>query len=226
MAKKSPKPKDNFTRNLVIAVVVGVASIMVIPNVISQKSDVNAAIPSSVSKADGYGVTFNGDLQGVPTIDIWEDFQCPVCGQFEGVNGEYLASVIAEKKAKVVYHPLSFIGTESKIAANAAACAADEDKFVAFHNGLYAQQASAENTGKWNTDFMIAFGATLGLTSEKFQSCVKNQDYAGWVENVAKDGAAKNVNSTPTVFVNGKELDRNTQYFNPVEFKKAIEGAK
>jgi len=226
MAPKSPKPKDNFTRNLVIAVVVGVAAIMVVPNVLSQKSDVNAAIPSSVSKADGYGVTFNGDLQGVPTVDIWEDFQCPVCGQFEAVNGDYIASIIADKKAKVVYHPLSFIGTESKVAANAAACAADEDKFVAFHNGLYKQQASTENSGKWNTDFMIAFGATIGLQSEQYQSCVRDGAYSGWVENVAKDGAAKNVNSTPTVFVNGKELDRNTQYFNPVEFKKAIEGAK
>lgn len=226
MAKKNPQPKDNFTRNLVIAVIVGVLAIMVTPKLLSQKSDVNAAIPASVSKSDGYGVTFNGDVAGIPTVDIWEDFQCPVCGQFEAVNGDYIASLIADKKAKVIYHPLSFIGTESKIAANAAACSADEGKYVAFHNGLYKQQATTENSGKWSTDFILSFSETIGLNSEKFKSCVKNGEYSGWVENVAKDGAAKNVNSTPTVFVNGKEIDRNTQYFNPVEFKKAIEGAK
>jgi len=226
MATKQPKPKDNFTRNLVIAVVVGVLAIMVLPKVFSQKSDVNAAIPSSVSKADGYGVAFNSDLTGVPTVDIWEDFQCPVCAQFEALNGDYIASLIADKKAKVVYHPLSFIGAESVVAANAAACAADQDRYVQFHNALYKQQSTTENSGRWNTDFMLTFGATLGLNSPEFQSCVKNGDYNSWVENVAKDGAAKNVNSTPTVFVNGKEIDRNTQYFNPVEFKKAIEGAK
>lgn len=231
MAKKSPKPKDNFTRNLVIAVVVGVASIMVIPNVLSQKVDVNAAIPSNVSAADGYGIAFNSELQGVPTVDIWEDFQCPVCGQFEGVNGDYIASIIAEKKAKVVFHPLSFIGSrynpnESKVAANAAACSADEDKFIAFHSGLYKILPNSENSGLWTSDYMIDFGASLGITSEKFKSCVRNMEYGDWVDNIAKDGAAKNINSTPTVLVNGKELDRNTQYFNPVEFQKAIEGAK
>ena len=226
MANKSPKPKDNFTRNLVIAVVVGVLAVMVLPKVLSQKSDVNAAIPASVSKSDSYGVAFNADIKGLPAVEIWEDFQCPVCGQFEAVNGDYIASLIVDKKAKVTYHPLSFIGTESVVAANAAACAADEGKYVQFHNSLYKQQAASENSGKWSTDFMLTFGATLGLQSEKFQACVKNGEYNGWVQNVAQAGASRNINSTPTVFVNGKEIDRNTQYFNPVEFKKAIEGAK
>ena len=226
MAKKSPKPKDNFTRNLVIAVVVGVLAVMVLPKVLSQNSDVNAAIPANVSKSDSYGVAFNGDIAGIPAVEIWEDFQCPVCAQFEALHGDYIASLIVDKKAKVTYHPLSFIGTESVIAANAAACAADEGKYVQFHNELYKQQSTSENSGKWSTDFMLSFGASLGLQSEKFQACVKNGEYNGWVQNVAQAGASRNVNSTPTVFVNGKEIDRNTQYFNAVEFKKAIEGAK
>jgi len=41
---------------------------------------------------------------------------------------------------------------------------------------------------------------------------------------VAEAGAKANVNSTPTVFVNGKELDRNTEYFNVEAFTKAIAG--
>ena len=70
MANKSPKPKDNFTRNLVIAVVVGVLAVMVLPKVLSQKSDVNAAIPASVSKSDSYGVAFNADIAGLPAVEI------------------------------------------------------------------------------------------------------------------------------------------------------------
>ena len=226
MANKAPKPKDNFTRNLVIAVVVGILAIMVIPKVISsQKSNVTAAIPSSGSKADGYGVVFNGGLSGVPTVDVWEDFQCPVCQQFESLNGNYIESLITEKKAKVIFHPLSFIGQESVIAANAAACSDDEGKYVAFHKALYNNQSATENSGKWTADYMVMLGESLGITSSKFASCVKNGDYAGWVTNVAQDGATKNINSTPTIFVNGKEINRNTDYFNAEAFKKVI-GAK
>ena len=54
---------------------------------------------------------------------------------------------------------------------------------------------------------------------------MENGNYAGWVKNIAADGAAKNVNATPTVLVNGKELDRNTQYMDPAAFQAALVAA-
>jgi protein-disulfide isomerase len=47
--------------------------------------------------------------------------------------------------------------------------------------------------------------------------------YQGWVNNVAAAGAKANVNSTPTVFINGKEIDRKTEYFSADKFKAAVE---
>jgi hypothetical protein len=44
--KGTPK-KDNFTRNLVVAVIVGVALIMLVPTFLSKQSDDSAAIPVS-----------------------------------------------------------------------------------------------------------------------------------------------------------------------------------
>ena len=47
---KNPKGgKDNFTRNLVIAVVLGVALIMLVPTLLSKQTNSCAAVPSSVS---------------------------------------------------------------------------------------------------------------------------------------------------------------------------------
>ena len=76
-AKKSNGGKDNFTRNLVVAVVVGVALIMLVPTVLSKQGDSSAAIPASASVEDGYGIVFNKELTEVPFIEIYEDFQCP-----------------------------------------------------------------------------------------------------------------------------------------------------
>ena len=109
------------------------------------------------------------------------------------------------------------------MAANAAACASDEDKFLAFQRAFYANQPT-ENAGAIDATFLKSIGAAIGITSPEFAACVDNGGYSDWVKNVAEAGAKANVNSTPTVFVNGKELDRNTEYFNVEAFAKAIEG--
>ena len=214
---------DKFTRNLVIAMVALVVVVGAGFSYFGSKGSATAAIPSSVSKADGYGIVFNADVPNVPTIDIYEDFQCPVCARFAAINGMTIEKAIEEKKAKVVYHVLSFLGTESVLAANASACAADQDKFLAFHKAFYANQP-AENAGAVNADFLKGIGAAVGITSPEFATCVDNGGYSDWVRNVAEAGANANVNSTPTVFVNGKEIDRNTEYFNAEAFAKAIAG--
>jgi protein-disulfide isomerase len=214
---------DKVTRNLVIGMVALVVVVGASFSYFGTKGSETAAIPANVSKADGYGIVFNADVPNVPTIDVYADFQCPVCARFEGINGRTLEKAIEEKKAKVVYHPLSFLGPESVLAANAAACAADEDKFLAFQNGLYTNQP-AENAGGINAEFLKAIGVSVGISSAKFAACVDNGGYSDWVRNVAEAGAKANVNSTPTVFVNGKEIDRNTEYFNVEAFSKAIAG--
>ncbi len=221
MTKQQPG-KDNFTRNLVVAVVVGVLLIMLVPTLLSKQTNTSAKTPASVSADRGYGIVFNDELKGVPVIDIYEDFQCPVCAQFEGLQGDYIESLIADKKATVVYHTLSFLGPESVNAANAAACSADEGKFLQYHRALYANQP-AENTGVWSTDVLVVLGQAAGITSKKFASCVNDMTYEGWVSNAAAAGAKANVNSTPTVFINGKEIDRNGEYFNADKFKAAVE---
>ena len=214
---------DKFTRNLVIGMVALVVVVGAGFSYFGSKGSESAAIPSSVSKADGYGIVFNADVPNVPTVTIHAAFQSPACARFPGTNGATPAKPIADPKAKVVYHVLSFLGTESILAANASACAADEDKFLAFHKAFYANQP-AENAGAINATFLKSIGAAVGITSDKFATCVDNGGYSDWVKNVAEAGAKANVNSTPTVFVNGKEIDRNSEYFNVEAFAKAIAG--
>ena len=223
---KSPKgEKDNFTRNLVIAVVVGVVLIMLVPTVLSKKTNTNAITPSSVSVEDGYGMVFNKDLKDVPFIEIYEDFQCPYCQGFEGLTGSYIDELISKKEAKVVYHLMSFIGLESLSAANAAGCAADEGKFSEFHKLLYANQPKKENSGTWTNEYLKAAGQGVGISSQKFSSCIDDLKYANWTKNIASDSAKKNVNSTPTVYINGKEIDRNKAYNSLADFMFAVEKA-
>ena len=214
---------DKVTRYLVIGMIAFVLVVGVLFSVLSNRPNGSQAIPSSVSKSGGQAIVFNADLKGKPVVDIWEDLQCPVCARFEQTNGEYIMKLITEKRATVKFHLLSFLGPESILAANALACAADENKFLALHSYLYSTQG-AENSGVWSNAGLITAGTAAGISSTEYASCVNSGKYTNWVSNVGDDGVAKGINSTPTVFVNGKELDRNTQYFDLTGFTKAVEG--
>ena len=224
-APKGKKSEDTVTRNIVIGTIVSVIVIAGGFIWMDNRSDsLPSAIPSAVSEESGYAISFNTELTGVPVVDIYEDFQCPVCMQFEAVNMNYLQSLVTEKKATVRYHILSFLGDESKRAANASACANEEDKFLAFHSAMYANQPAAENSGEWSNERLIAIGKAAGISSKTFESCVNEGTYAGWVQKVAEAAAKSGVNSTPTVIVDGKEIDREKDYFSAPNFKAAIEG--
>ena len=226
-AKSGKKPgKDNFTRNLVIGMVTLVAVILLgkpINDLVNPR-EISQAIPSVASTENGNAISFNSELTGVPVLDIYEDFQCSVCLQFESVNMEYIDSLITEKKARVNYHLISFLGVESVRAANASVCAADEGKFLPYHKGLYANQPQSHDSGLWTNERLIEIGASAGVSSEKFKKCVENLEYEGWVAKSGEAAAKANINSTPTVFVNGKEIDRQTQYMSAANFKAAVEG--
>lgn len=214
---------DKGTRNLVIVMIAFIVVVGVIFSLISSRSNSTVAIPAAVSESDGYGIVLNPN--STPKIDVYVDYQCPACRAFEIINGGYLNEVIAQKKAKVVFHPMTFIGPESILAANSAACAADENKFVDMNLALFQNQSDSENSGKWSNKFLVELGKSIGINSGTFESCVNDGKYVKWTSNVASASAKANVNGTPTIFVNGKELDRKTEYGDQSKFRAALAAA-
>lgn len=199
---------------IAIAAVIGIAT-----QVLSSGSDEQARIPAGASAAEGYGIVFNPTA--TTTVDIWEDPQCPACKSFEAVSGDLLNTLARDGRAKVVFHPLSFLGDESKTAANALGCAADAGKFLEFHTVMYDNQPAGENTKVWTEDAMIDLGAKAGITTEAFKTCVRDETFKGWVANIADDGAKRNVNQTPTLWFNGREVDRQA-YGDPTRLESIL----
>ncbi len=195
------KGGDKITRNIVIGMVLLVVLAGVGASLFSSHSTSSAAKPVAASKADGYGIALNPTAK--VRVDFWEDFQCPNCRNFEAVNNAYIDSLVKAGKIKAVYHPMSFIGPESIMAANAAACASDAGKFAEFHTALYANQSKTENSGLWNAQVLTVLGIGVGIKDKNFASCVKSSKYEGWVSTIETDATKQGVNSTPTVFVNG-----------------------
>ena len=235
MAKQAAKSTDNTTRWIVIGMVLLVVVTGVVFSLFSQNSKENAslagldgttlkpAITSTIDTANGSPITF--DNGAVTVIDVWEDPQCPVCKLFEDANGDYIESLIREKKATVRYHVLSFLGDESVRAANASFCAADEGQYLDFHHALYAVQSPLENSGFWSNETLVNIGKKIGITSTTFADCVTK---GSKVEVVKANYDSMNkfgVQGTPTVFINGKKWERTQNEFILEEFKAAVEAA-
>ena len=231
---------DPFTRWLVIGMVTLVVVVGAVFSLSSENKAKDAAftaldsfqslgsIPATVDSAEGDGIVFN---QGLPLkIDVFEDFQCPICKLFEEPIGGYLTSLITEKKAQVTYHPLSFLGNgtkddESIAASNAAYCAVDEDKFLDFHKALMDVQSQVENSGFLNTENLLTIGKKIGITSTSFTDCVTNKSKLVNVVAATESMARYGVKGTPTTLINGKLWERQSPGFDLNEFRAAVEAA-
>ena len=233
MAKQAAKSADNTTRWIVIAMVALVIVTGVVFSLFSQNSKETAsiagldgmklkpAVTSTVDTANGSAIAF--DNGAVTTIDVWEDPQCPVCKLFEDANGEYIESLVREKKATVRYHVLSFLGDESVRAANASFCAADEGQFLDFHKAIYAVQSPVENSGFWSNETLVKMGKKIGITSTSFENCVTKGSKVDLVQANYDSMSKFGVQGTPTVFINGKKWERTQNAFVLDEFKAAVE---
>jgi protein-disulfide isomerase len=241
-AKNSVKTQsgDPFTRWLVVGMVALVVAVGAFFFFTTENKESNASLvaldnfspigefEAVVDPAQGDGIVFNA---GLPLkINVFEDFQCPSCKFFEDPIGPYLTSLITEKKAEVVYHPLSFLGNgqkedESIAASNAAYCAVDEGKFLDFHKALYDVQSTVQNSGFLNDKNLIAIGKKVGISSQGFSDCITNKSKLVNVAASTDSMTRYEVRGTPTTFINGKLWERQSPGFDLNEFKAAVEAA-
>ncbi|MGH3766258.1 MAG: DsbA family protein [Pseudonocardiaceae bacterium] len=181
-----------------------------------------SAIPVAAAGPE-YPVVAKGDtiVTGKPdapvTIDIYEDFLCPICGQFEKLHHQQFAQAAAEGKAKVVYHPVAILDDLSSpagystLAAGATFCAANAGIFPRFHDSLYGTQPPEGGRG-WTSADLQNLGRALGA-GDGFARCVQTD--ATPRITAATETASRYISGlksdhrfgTPSVVVNGKIVD-------------------
>lgn len=192
-----------------------------------EKKDTSSLSTPSVAVDEGTAFAFG---TGKITVDLYEDFMCPVCGQFETAAAPVIDELITGNKATVRYHPVAILdrfssGTQySTRSAGAAAAAAQGGKFREYHKVLYANQPEENSSGLDNAK-LIELGKGVGL-GDDFAAAVNNKTYDSWATKVTETFSARGFNGTPTVVVNGKKLESaNGGVPGPDDLKKAVEAA-
>ena len=158
--------------------------------------------------ATAAGVTV-GNPDAPATIDLYLDFQCPACAQYEQQAGATIDQLVTSGQAKIVYHPVAYLNRFSSTqyssrSSAAAGCAADAGVLPRFAQLLYSNQPPEGGDGLPD-DQLVALGTQAGA-GPGFATCVQDGRYSGWTRSVTDAASQAGVTGTPTVLVNGREV--------------------
>ncbi len=169
-----------------------------------------------------------GDPNAPVKIIEFADFQCPFCKQWaDGVEPKVYEEFIAKGVASLQYVSFAFLGEDSKRAAAAAECAADQNRFWDFHDLLFLRQGK-ENSGVFTNSNLKKFGLELrgkfaDFDTGKFDQCVDSGAKNAAVETQTNQARSAGVQSTPSFLVNGTPISG----VQPIEvFRTAIDNAQ
>jgi len=140
-------------------------------------------------------------------IVVFGDFECPFC-KSEAESMRKMIPAAYKDKVRVYFkdYPLDAIHPWARPAAIAGRCVFRQDPaaFWKYHDWAYATQAeiTPENFNKKLTDW--AGGS--GVDTIQLSRCIDSKQTEAEVNKNAAEGRALGVDSTPTLFMNGRKL--------------------
>ncbi|MFT4294333.1 MAG: thioredoxin domain-containing protein [Micropruina sp.] len=222
---------------IVLAViVVGVFGAIFLSQLNKGGAVASAATPPNAT-ADRSGIVVNPGkaTQGAPKVEIFLDYQCPVCKQFEDTFGTTLEDMASKGEIELVYRTMTFLDNnlhnDSSLKAGiAAACSDASGKYAAYHDAIFASQPEQEGTGYTTQQLRVDFPAAAGITGDAlsaFQNCYDSRATQAFVQGTDEAAAKATVTSTPTIMVNGTKLDNNKVFQGTAEaFRQQILSTK
>jgi protein-disulfide isomerase len=216
LEKNSTLPSPRTLLALLIAVAIVVAALLV---VLSQLGGGGGSVDDVGEFYSGIpqdGTTL-GEKDAPVTVYVYEDFQCPFCGQFDReMFPDLVGDYVRDEKVKVVSETMAFLGPDSITAARAAFAAGEQNRYWPYHTLLFENQGE-ENSGYVTDDFLRGLAEdTPGLDVQKWEDQRAGNSFTEELEAVQSKAQAEGVNSTPTLIVEGPggqvKIDRLTNY--------------
>ena len=138
---------------------------------------------------------------------LFSDFQCSYCKEEAKMIRQNLPSTYP-KEVRVYFKdfPLEQIHPWAKAAAIAGRCVFRQKpaSFWDFHDWMFEHQADVTAENLKTT--VLEFGKTKDLNEQQLGSCLDGRATEQEVDRNIAEGKALQINSTPTLFVNGRKL--------------------
>lgn len=145
----------------------------------------------------------------------FEDFQCPFCLRYTAEQEPVLIEeYVKTGKLQIIFQHFPALGRESLWAANAASCAADQNKFWEYANELFLVQAKegqlddeSLNVGRFDLDDLQSLGTAAGVSDQPaFDSCVADLEHQEDVVDQQRRAQSVGLTGTPSFLLNDVPL--------------------
>jgi protein-disulfide isomerase len=221
-ARGTGRGRAGLITGIVIVVVVAVAVAIGVAVQTQHKAAatghrINAVSSSARSAPVALDKTSGTVTVGVPTapvtIDVYEDFLCPVCGGFEHEDGDAMRQAVVASKLRIRYHVVNLLDDRSNPpgysmrAATAALAVADADPgaFASFHDSLYADQP-AEGSAGYDANQLEQLAKDLGVPAGRVSAALTGHTFDAGVQ-----GDMDQASSNPAL--QRKDQDDGSTYF-------------
>ncbi len=190
---------------------------MVMAGKATQRAGAPTAItPENLINPEAFRVT--GSDAKLQLVEF-ADFECPACAAFHPELKRFLADFGDQVDFMFRVIP---IHANSKEAAAAAYSANEQGKFKEMHDVLFEKQSEWTKYGISSAERIAlyeSYAAEIGLDVEKYKADFSNnrKAYDAIVDRDAKDAQAMNVQSTPTLIVNGNTAIRGAQSYETLK---------
>jgi len=166
-----------------------------------------AADPFSANRAKLHieGNPSKGPADAPITIVEFADFECPHCREIH----EILKTVEKDyRRTRLVYKdfPLPQLHPWAETAAIGARCAFEQSPaaFWKMHDLIFDNQDAITPDNVF--DQLTSFAGKIGLNTDSFKACMASPEAKRAVDANREDGVSLHVDSTPTLFINGRPL--------------------
>ena len=165
---------------------------------LKKKYDVKTYIPqiSAVDILDNpAGILSVGPQNASIKIIVFSDYLCSHCHHFHETLENYLKEF--PEDIHITFRQFPYLSPLSRTLAELSICAYEQNKFLEFSDYVYAHQKTLSLN---SVNDVIS---SLNLSNRAFNTCRQSSFPKQWIENDIHETHRLNIQSTPTIFING-----------------------
>lgn len=179
-----------------------------------------ATVATDAAEKEDESIHARGSRAAPVTMEVYGDFQCPSCAIASAMIDDLQKGY--GQQVRVIFHqyPLA-MHKHAVTAAMAAEAAGLQGHFWEMHDMLYKYQ-SVWSSATTVSVLFAAYAESLGLDAGQFAIDAKSPEVQARVISDGDAGMARGVKNTPTIFINGREVQNG---FRPENLKRVIDAA-
>ena len=184
--------------------------------IISDAAATPIASPAASPVPTGLRGYILGDVDAPNTLQLFADYRCPHCRVFsQEIEPLVIEEYVQSGRMNLEFVDFTVIGVpsfealsddsiESVQAAEAAACAAEQNAYLAYRDWLFSGPSRTEN-GDFSNENLVAAAKTLGLDVDRFSTSLLEGVYEQSMIDSFVLAVERGVQGTPALILNGSE---------------------